>query len=134
MAIDNGDMVISAGCFMRPSGGAAVLNKGTLVPDGVNIGIYETSGAGQVAWNNGRNDAASYALTNLRKVTPYSGSDFFGKRVTLSDVAAAFEGIVIQQFNTELSGTNDTGVQVPVCVVRAQGFTYIAEPADLVEI
>lgn len=134
MAITVGDMVISAGVFQRPAGGAADLSKGTLVPDGVNVGIYTGSTPNYTSWATGRVDGGSYGTNNLRKVTPYSGPDLAGKEVIIPGTGPAFIGVVIQQFNTELDDTDGDGTQVPVCVVRASGFTYIAEPASLEEV
>lgn len=138
MAFATGDMCIAAGVFPQPAGGgAAVLTKGTLCPDGIVFGTF-FGGVDPtfVKWNTGRPDgSSSYSPTNLRLVTPYTGTDLVGKTVRLSaQVAPAFEGVVVLGFNTELDATDGTGTQVPVCLVKAQGFYYVAEPASLEEV
>lgn len=135
MAFATGDMCIAAGVFPQPAGGgAALLTKGTLCPDGIVFGTFlGNPDPSFVKWNTGRPDgSSSYSPTNLRLVTPYTGTDLVGKTVRLvAGVAPAFEGVVVLCFNTELDNTNADGTQVPVCLVKAQGFYYVAEPTSL---
>lgn len=135
MALVSGQMVISAGCFASAAGGVvADLSVGTLVPEGVAVGVFDAEAADEVRWASGSSDIEAYALGNLRLVTPYSGTDMLGKCVTLPNTSPAFRGIVIQQFNTELDDVDGNGTQVPVLVIQADGFTYIAEPASVEEV
>jgi len=138
MAISAGSCVISAGVFNSATGaaGAADLSKGTLCPEGVVLGIFlgGTSPATFVDWSNGNVASNGFDLNALREVTPYTGTDLLGKRVTLPGTGPAFRGVVAQQFNTELDDTGGAGNQSPVCVVKANGFYYIAEPNNLLEL
>jgi hypothetical protein len=137
MALVNGDMVVAAGVFPQPAGGgAADLSKGTLCPDGVVLGTFNGAALPSfVRWNNGRTDGGStYSSNNLRKVVPYSGPALLGKAVTLSSVSAAFQGVVVFCFDVELDATDGDGTPEPVCVVKAQGFYYIAKPSSLEEL
>lgn len=137
MAIVAGDTVIPAGIFNRSSGGSADLAKGTLCPDGISIGTYLGTSADSTwtNWNSGEQDNdGGYNAANLRKCTEYSGEDLLGKTVSLLNVAPAFRGTVVQQFDTELDDVEGNGTQVPVCVIKTERFYYVAEPGDLQEV
>lgn len=133
MALANGDSVIPAGVFNRAYGGEADLSVGTLCLGELPVGFYN-GGTNIVHWNNGQTSERAYDDLNLRLVTPYTGTNLLGKRVSLAGVSPAFRGVVVQQFNTELNGTAGSGDQEPVCVVKAEKFFYIALPGNLVEV
>jgi len=135
MALVNGALVIPAGSF-NGTGRVADLTKGTLCPEGLNVGVWHGDATDKAVFNNGLstiNDGAVNPV-NLRKVTGYSGTTLLGKVVRLTGAGPAFQGVVVQQLNTELSDTNGDGVQVPVVVVKAAGFYYVAEPANVEEV
>lgn len=133
MALAQGDTVIPASMF-NAEGRVANLSVGSLCPDGVLMGQYgDTANEADIVWNSGNVSGDSQQLNpaNLRKCTAYTGTDLLGKGVRLTGAAPAFSGTVIQQFNTELDDTNGDGTQVPVVVVKASGFIYVAEPANV---
>lgn len=135
MALVAGDMVIPAGSF-NGEAAAANLAVGTLCPEGLLIGLWTAEASEAAVFNNGLNTGAvSLNPNNMRKCTPYSGgTSFLGKYVQLTGACTAFRGIVIQELNTELDDTNGDGTQVPVLVVQADGFTYVAEPSSISEV
>lgn len=135
MALVDGDNVIPAGSF-NGDGRVADLTQGTLCPEGLLLGVF-TAGAGVdtwVIWNNGETHIADQNAQNLRLVRSYTGSDLLGKTVRLNNQSPVFQGVVVQQLNVELDNTAGDGTPVPVVVVRANGFQYVAEPSNLSEV
>lgn len=136
MAIAHGDTVIPTGSFNSVAG-VANLAVGSLCPDGLNVGTYHGGGDGDdVVWNNGTGTVhAGVANPNLlRKCTAYTGTDLLGKQVQLTGAGVAFQGVVVQQLDTELDDVGGDGTQVPVVVVKAAGFFFVAEPANVEEV
>jgi hypothetical protein len=129
MALVNGDIVIPAGSF-NGDGAVADLSVGTLCPEGLNFGTYQST-APYSLWSSGVAQSVAQATANLRKCTAYTGTDLLGQAVRLTGKGPAFQGVVVQQFNTELDDTNGDGTQVPVVLVETEDFFYVAEPADL---
>jgi len=133
MALASGDTVIPAGSF-NGSSQAANLSVGTLCPDGLLLGTYTGDADEFVIWNNGNVSQETFSTINLRKCETYTGTDFLGKTVQLTDFSADFRGTVILQLNTELDDTNGDGTQVPVIVVKTPQFTYVAEASSVTEV
>lgn len=129
MALVNGDLVIPASSF-NGDGAVADLSVGSLCPEGLNFGTYQSTAPYSI-WSSGVVQSVAQATANLRKCTPYSGTDLLGKGVGLPGKGPAFQGVVVHQFDTELDDTNGDGTQVPVVVVETEDFFYVAEPADL---
>lgn len=132
MALVNGDTVIPAGSF---NGEATVANLevGSLCPEGLNVGTYQST-APYTVWSSGIVQTVAFASANYRKCSQYTGPDLIGKSVRWPGKGPALQGVVVQQLNTELDDVNGDGTQVPVVVVKADGFFYVAEPASLEEI
>ena len=136
MALVAGDLVIPAGSF-NGEAGVADLTVGTLCPEGLLLGIFDgTAGDEEYIWNNGQNSgAAATNPNNCRKCTPYSGAtSYLGKTVQLNGVSPAFQGVVIQELDTELDNVNGDGTQVPILVIKTSQFVYVAEPANVTEV
>jgi hypothetical protein len=133
MAIIHGDTVIPAGAFNSVVG-VADLSVGSLCPAGLNIGTYHGGApSDEIVWNNGTSSVSGTAVNPrvLRKCTAYTGLNLLGKTVQLIGKATAFRGPVVQQLDTELDGTEGTGTQVPILVIKGAGFFFVAEPASV---
>lgn len=136
MAIAHGDTVIPTGSFNSVAG-VANLAVGSLCPDGLNVGTYHGAGGNDdIVWNNGLSSVTALAANPglVRKCTAYTGTDLLGKTVQLTGKGPAFQGIVVQQLNTELDDSAGDGTQVPIVVVKANGFFFVAEPANVEEV
>lgn len=130
MALAHGDMVIPAGTFVQNNGAADLAAGSILPPGGLVMGTYTGDVDKYVVWNDGKRMPA-FAPLLVRKVTNYTDTNVLGKKASWPGKAAAFNGYVIMQFNTELTNAGSLGVQEPVVLVQAQGFQYIQKPANL---
>ena len=132
MALADGDSVIVASSF-NAAATVADLSIGSLCPEGLNVGSFQAA-APYTAWSSGVNQTVAFASATYRKCTTYSGTNLLGKRVRLTGTSTAFDGVVVQQLNTELDNINGTGNQVPVVVVKTGLFYYVVEPDSLEEL